>query len=187
MSIPVSVLFARRDSIYKQLPSVDVWDEDRDARNWPGGTPVVAHPPCAGYCRLRAFANEDAERDSHAIWAVEQVRKFGGVLEHPYLSTLWKLDDLKLPVPGEFDQWDGYTVAMPQFWFGFPAMKATWFYIVGCRPSNLPPVPLRLGKPEVIVSTTASGNSREMKKSERTVTVRPLAEWLVDVARRTAA
>ncbi len=33
----VAVLFARQDSVYKQLPGTDVWDIDRDARKWPGG------------------------------------------------------------------------------------------------------------------------------------------------------
>jgi hypothetical protein len=43
---PVAVLFARSDSIYKEFQGVDVWDKERDARNWPGGCPVIAHPPC---------------------------------------------------------------------------------------------------------------------------------------------
>ena len=42
----VAVLFARADSIYKTLPGCDVYDIKRDARTWPGGCPVVAHPPC---------------------------------------------------------------------------------------------------------------------------------------------
>lgn len=42
----VAVLFARQDSHYKSIAGVDVWDIDRDARKWPGGMPVVAHPPC---------------------------------------------------------------------------------------------------------------------------------------------
>ena len=35
----VAVLFARADSVYKTLPGVDVWDEARDARQWPGSGP----------------------------------------------------------------------------------------------------------------------------------------------------
>lgn len=53
----VAVLFARADSIYKGLPGVDVYDADRDARTFPGGCPVVAHPPCRAWAvsgRLRS-------------------------------------------------------------------------------------------------------------------------------------
>jgi len=52
----VAVLFARKDSIYKQMPDVDVYDIDRDARTWPGGCAVVAHPPCRGWGGLSHMA-----------------------------------------------------------------------------------------------------------------------------------
>ena len=45
----VAILFARSDSYYKTLPECDVWDIERDARKWPGGAPVVAHPPCRAW------------------------------------------------------------------------------------------------------------------------------------------
>lgn len=45
MTRTVATLFVRSDSIYKSLPGVDAWDISRDARKWPGGCPVVAHPP----------------------------------------------------------------------------------------------------------------------------------------------
>lgn len=51
----IAVLFARQDSIYKTLPGCDVWDIERDARKWPGGCPVVAHPPCRAWGRLRLY------------------------------------------------------------------------------------------------------------------------------------
>ncbi len=52
----VAVLYARADSNYRALDRCDVWDAERDARRWPGGVPVVAHPPCRAWGRLRAFA-----------------------------------------------------------------------------------------------------------------------------------
>lgn len=42
----VAALFVRADGNYKAMPGVDAWDMERDARLWPGGCPVVAHPPC---------------------------------------------------------------------------------------------------------------------------------------------
>ena len=70
----VAVLFARADSNYKQLPECDVWDAERDARKWPGGCPVVAHPPCRAWGRLRHFAKprddeKDLARDHIATWS----------------------------------------------------------------------------------------------------------------------
>ena len=97
----VAVLFARADSCYKALPGCDVWDAERDARRWPGGCPVVAHPPCRAWGRLRHFAKPRPDEKALALWAVEQVRKFGGVLEHPASSTLWPAAGL--PAPGARD------------------------------------------------------------------------------------
>jgi len=48
--------FARPDSIYKSLPGCDVFDLARDARTYNGSYPVIAHPPCRAWGRLRSFA-----------------------------------------------------------------------------------------------------------------------------------
>ena len=149
----ITVLFARADSVYKSMSGCDVYDAARDARTWLGGTPVIAHPPCRAWCRLRYFAkNVPPDEKALAIFAVEQVRKFGGVLEHPYGSTLW--DAANLPRPGERDSWGGWTLSMPQFWFGHRAEKATFFYIVGCEPSAVPEIPFKLGEPTHVVKTS---------------------------------
>lgn len=58
--IEVSVLFARADSVYKDL-CFDVWDADRDARGYAGPWPVIAHPPCRGWGSLRHFAKPRAD------------------------------------------------------------------------------------------------------------------------------
>ena len=179
----VSVLFARADSIYKTLPGCDVWDVERDARKWPGGTPIVAHPPCRAWGRLRHFAHPVAGELELAIWGVEQVRKWGGVLEHPKGSRLWVS---RLPSPGEYDEFGGWTLPILQFWFGHRCEKATWLYIVGLKPSDLPPLPLILGEPTHVIQSMKRSNCRpHVPKAEREHTPRQLAEWLVELARNT--
>ena len=120
----VAILFARVDSVYKSIPGCDVWDAERDARKWPGGSPVVAHPPCRLWGRLRHFANVVPGEKELATWAVEKVREYGGVLEHPHGSLLWRV--MNLPRLGARDEWGGWTAALPQFWLGHKAEKASW-------------------------------------------------------------
>lgn len=133
----VAVLFARADSIYKTIPGTDVWDIERNARLWPGGAPVVAHPPCRAWGRLRQFAKPRKGERQLAIWSVRQVRQFGGVLEHPVGSLLWK--KAGLPPPGQTDHYGGWTLPIHQNWWGHRAEKATLLYIVGCPPGETPP------------------------------------------------
>jgi hypothetical protein len=128
----VAVLFARADSTYKTLPGTDVWDIERDAKLWPGGAPVVAHPPCRAWGRLRKFAKPRKGERQLAIWSVRQVRRFGGVLEHPVGSLLW--EKAGLPAPGQIDAHGGWTLPIHQNWWGHRAEKATLLYIVGCGP-----------------------------------------------------
>lgn len=42
----VAALFVDAAGSYADLAGVDLWDEARDARLYPGTAPVVAHPPC---------------------------------------------------------------------------------------------------------------------------------------------
>ncbi|WP_186260429.1 hypothetical protein [Burkholderia gladioli] len=185
----VAVLFARQDSIYKKLPGCDVWDIERDARRYGGTSPVVAHPPCRAWGRLRHFAKPRPDEKALALFAVERVRQLGGVLEHPAHSLLWAAAGL--PAPGQRDEFGGYTLPVHQHWWGHRAEKATWLYIVGCEPADLPEIPLVLGKAQFVVGTsgrrrdgTRSGLKREIKKSEREATPIDFARWLVAVAKK---
>ena len=180
----VSVLFARADSVYKTLPGVDVWDQTRDARNWPGGCPVVAHPPCRQWGRLRQFAHGTPEEKALGPWAVDRVREVGGVLEHPAESTLWL--HCGLPRPGEFaDRFGGWSINVEQFHWGHRAEKATWLYIVGLDSGDLPATPSRTGRPTHCVRPTKKyPRLPSITKPEREHTPVDLAKWLVDLARR---
>lgn len=184
----VAVLFARADSVYKTMPGTDVYDEARDARKWPGGAPIVAHPPCRLWAKLRQFAKAAdpvAERQL-AIDAVARIRTFGGVLEHPAESTLWA--HCGLPQPGRApDRFGGWTAEIRQCDWGHKAEKRTWLYVVGCHPDDLPAMPPR-SEPTGVIKPQR-GVPRTLKivtKAEREHTPRALAEWLIELARRTS-
>ena len=187
---PVAVLFCRPDSIYKTLPGCDVWDAQRDARNWQGGCPVVMHPPCRLWGRLRHLSSAPDSERSLALWSVCIVRIWGGVIEHPADSTLWPV--AQLPAPGNRDAWGGWTLAAPQQWWGHNAEKRTRFYVVGCEPKNIPQVPLTIGDAARVVSNGGTnhilrgepGWRPEITRKERDATPPQLASWLVELARR---
>jgi hypothetical protein len=170
------VLFARRDSFYKTLEGCDVFDADRDARRFVGNIPVVAHPPCRGWGRLKGFAKPAPGEVELAPWAVDVVRRNGGVLEHPAGSSLWRAKDMPRPTDGT-DEFGGLTVYVDQSNFGHRAQKATWLYIVGCPIGGLPRPEIELGFPDRLVE--------QLGRSAREHTPERLARWLVAVARST--
>lgn len=196
----VAVLFARCDSIYKTFPECDVWDIERDARRWPGGAPVVAHPPCRAWGKLHYFAKPRPDEKELALFAVDQVRRWGGVLEHPKDSKLWAAAGL--PVPSQshersIDAWGGWTLPITQHWFGHRAEKKTWLYIVGCDRLNVPDMPMVLGDASHVITQgrTRRKDGTRLKKgqpgwrpdvtpAEREHTPPMLAAWLVELAKR---
>lgn len=175
----VSVLYARSDSHYKEYPWADVWDAERDARRFGGGLPVVAHPPCRAWGRLRKFAKPRPGEKALALHAVEQVRKYGGVLEHPAWSTLW--DEAGLPYPGNpVDAWGGYCVEVDQVHWGHVARKRTWIYVVGAY--TLPKLPAQPREAtKAIRPNTGSGEVCATKR-EREETPPAFARWLLALA-----
>lgn len=179
----VAVLFARADSVYKTLPDTDVYDIERDARTWPGGCQVVSHPPCRAWGRLRTFAKPRKGERLLATWSVRKVREYGGVLEHPVGSLLWK--KAGLPAPGRRDKYGGWTLPIHQQAFGHRAEKATLLYIVGCDPCNIPMMPFVIGEATHVVQSRKRFDHRpHISKAEREHTPIDLAIWLVELARR---
>lgn len=179
----VSALFVRADSIYKKM-GIDAWDKQRNALLWPGGNAIVAHPPCAQWGRLKGIAHNKPEEKAMAIWAVEQIRRWGGVLEHPRDSSLWSC--MKLPFPQDgHDEFGGHTLCINQFWFGHPAVKKTFLYIVGIPKTDLPPVPIRFDMVEhriCGVKVKHTPRKKEVSKKWREATPEKLAQWMVNVA-----
>ncbi len=113
------------------LGAAACWDEVRDARRYAGPHPVVAHPDCGPWGHLRYFYQGNGHDCGPR--AVEQVRHFGGVLEHPSHSLLWRTCGLPRPGAGR-DAWGGFSVAVNQVDWGHVARKPTWIYCVGVDP-----------------------------------------------------
>jgi hypothetical protein len=186
----IAALYVRADSIYKQMPGVDAWDAERDAQRWPEGCPVIAHPPCAQWGQLAFLANDKPEEKRLAMLAVGQVRRNGGVLEHPKRSALWEA--MNLPAPGDApDSYGGWTLGVSQFWWGHRADKQTLLYIVGCAPADVPDIPYVMGDAPCVVEVackqkdgTRSKRRPAITKAEREHTPPQFAQWLVDLAKR---
>lgn len=88
-----------------------------------------------------------------------------------------------MPRPGGRDEFGGWTLPINQHWFGHRAEKATWLYIVGIEPSEIPAIPMRLDKPTHCIRPTKSyPRLPSVTKAEREHTPPALAEWLVNVA-----
>lgn len=139
----VAVLFADPRGTYADVPFVDLWDEARDARNYAGPLPVVAHPPCARWCQLASLVQhvhgyKIGDDGGTFAAALESVRRCGGVLEHPAHTRAWKR--YGLPIPASTHGWTqtfddpGWSCYIEQEQYGHPARKPTWLYYVGTEP-----------------------------------------------------
>lgn len=198
----VAALYIDPRGPYPKIPGVDCWDESRDARKYAGPYPVVAHPPCGPWGRLRHLYR-GTEHDC-AVRVVEQVRAFGGVLEHPAGSKLWggsrcgKSPDAPkpyLPMPPDSpDEFGGYTILIDQCEWGHVARKRTWLYLVGVPRSALEPPPFPGRKPTHRIGSTTVGrldgsryrpasNLKSASSEQRRRTPPLFAEYLVRLAR----
>lgn len=186
----ITVLFCRSDSIYKKL-GCDVYDLDRNAKTYAGLNAVIAHPPCRSWGDLYKLAKPLPGEKELAPWAIEVLRRNGGVLEHPKKSKLWA--HVGCSEPGHIDEFGGFLLPINQFCFGHRAEKKTYLYIVGLRPAELPALPIRLGEASHVVTQPGRrkksprkkkgdiGWRPEISKAEREHTPAELAKWLIEV------
>jgi hypothetical protein len=136
----IAALFVETDGIYFDLPNVDPWDVRRDARAYPGPYPVIAHPDCKRWGRYWHGAPNKPHQyklgDDGGCFAaaLDAVRRWGGVLEHPAHSRAWEHFGLrKPPHVGGWVTADsvGFTCHVEQGHYGHISRKATWLYASG--------------------------------------------------------
>ena len=193
MMTTVAALYVEPDGPYADLDGVDVWDEARDARSYSGPHPVVAHPPCARWSVLAGLVESRGgakRREDHGCFkaALDSVRMFGGVLEHPASSEAWKWYGLLAPpVSGGWinaDWLDGWTCCVAQRNYGHRATKRTWLYSVGVV---LPSLIWGDGPEAEARVSEANGKTRRgverMGHAERRMTPEPFRDLLLSMAR----
>ena len=138
----IAALYVETGGCYFGLPDVDPWDEARDARQYAGPHPVVAHPPCQRWGKfwagqplwIKRTGQRKVKGDDGGCFAkaLGAVRWYGGVLEHPLDSHAYEHFDIeKPPRTGGWiraDDWGGWTCCVEQGRYGHYARKPTWLY-----------------------------------------------------------
>ncbi|MFN2626623.1 MAG: hypothetical protein ABR520_11140 [Mycobacteriales bacterium] len=192
----VAALYVEAGGPYFRMRGVDPWDVERDARTYAGPLPIVAHPPCGPWGCL-AHLYQGAEHDC-APAAIAAAREWGGVVEHPERSRLWRA--LDLPEPDEpADLFGGFTVAVEQCAWGHLARKRSWLYVVGVPRSVVLSGVRTGGTPTHWISGFRSSTSRNPKHYQQNGSAVPpgikvcsaqqrrrtppaFAAWLVELA-----
>ncbi len=114
----VACLWVAEQSVYHTLPGCDCWPESRDAMTFEGPGPIIAHPHCGPWGKYRSKCFHDP---AHGIRAMELVHRFGGVVEQPVGSRLFR----------EHGEWWGHEAEqVDQVDYGHLAQKATLLYWV---------------------------------------------------------
>lgn len=190
MTPTVAALYVQPEGAYYGLEGVDPWDEARDARAYAGPWPVVAHPPCASWCRLawlrRAIYGLPIGEDGGCFAAaLDAVRRWGGVLEHPAWSLAWARYDLPRPPHGAWQRTmcGGWVAQVAQRAYGHGARKLTWLYAYGVVP---PPLDARMPAPTHVISDLSNrGRSRlaRMRRDQSSATPPAFRDLLLGIAR----
>jgi hypothetical protein len=189
----IAALFIQRGGVYSNLHGVDAWDESRDARKYAGPYPVIAHPPCSRWCQL---AHINQKRYGHVVGsdggcfahALDCVRRFGGVLEHPAFSYAWHAFHLQRPRRGswQYTAEGAWVTEVSQGRYGHRARKRTWLYYVGAFPPALDWTEVT---PSAQISWCKNhGNSPlpRLSKKEAAATPVPFRNLLIGLASNTA-
>lgn len=193
----IAALFVAKNGCYFGLDGVDPWDEARDARGYAGPWPVVAHPPCnrwinlgrLNYARYGGEHNRPGNDGGCFAAALNAVRTYGGVLEHPAYSEAWDAFDLRRPDPdgGWLIDSDGAWVChVEQGHYGHRARKATWLYAVGTDCPALhwgPSVARAWCTPGASAKASRGKAHAPMNKKERQATPTPFRDLLISIAR----
>jgi hypothetical protein len=140
----VSALFVQSEGCYSGLDFIDPWPELRDAKNYKGDLPVIAHPPCqlwgalasVNYSRWGGEHNKPKNDKGCFKSALKSVNRCGGVLEHPAKTRAFAEYGIEKPTGAGWKHLtsDAWVCEVWQSAYGHRANKATWLYYKGINP-----------------------------------------------------
>lgn len=196
----IAALFVIKGGPY-DIPGIDLWDIERDARKYAGPYSVIAHPPCERWgrywfggpsARVRRELGDDNGCFESAIGSVET---YGGVLEHPEASHAFTRFGLIRPPKsgGWIRSREGWVCCVEQGHYGHLARKATWLYFVG--PEKPPELKwgtsgqrLRMDygyhSKEERARAVKTGRCQRLSKRQRTITPEPFRDLLISLVKK---
>lgn len=203
----IAALYVAKNGSYINVPGVDPWPKERDARLYCGPYPVVTHPPCQRWGKFWAgqplFIKQTGIRkikgddDGCFRYALAAVRRWNGVLEHPCDSHAWEHFRInKPPRKGGWvkaDDMGGWTCCVEQGRYGHYARKLTWLYVFGCETPELdwgvseprldPAIVERMGLKRAQRLGEVGGRGGGKDSAPRIGTPHPFRELLLSIAR----
>lgn len=188
----IAALFVEVGGPYWLMGSrIDFWDINRDARLYRGPWPVIAHPPCERWGKYwfgspigktrKVLGDDDGCFES----ALNNVRRWGGAIEHPFASHAWKAFDLPKPsrsggwIEGNHYEW---SCCVDQGHYGHLIPKPTWLFAKSItKPIDLiwGPSVCSINDPRV---KTKCGSLALLSRRNRRVTPESFAKLLIEIA-----
>lgn len=175
----IPVYFVCSDSNYFDM-NCNCFDIKRNALSTTDKTPGVYHPPCRSWGKLRKFSNFVPGEHYLAIWSFLRVIKYGGVLEHPNGSYLFKkyiIPFCKNDSSGMFN-----VLSVDQHWFGSSFKKTTLLFVSHLPYKLIPSHPLSFSAITSTVSRSKQHNRLpEASKIERYKTTYEFNKYLLNI------
>lgn len=189
----VAALYIDRRGPYPSMPDVDCWDAERDARNYRGPHPIVAHPPCGPWGQLAHLCTR--QDPALAPLAVAQLIRWGGVLEHPANSKVFR--HLGMPLPGDEPRTINgrvvWSMKVDQCLFGHVCRKPTVLLFADVPPDSIGELPADREPTHVVSNFHASPEAKADLRArglkvagaaQKRRTPPAFADFLVRAARR---
>ncbi len=199
----IAALFVSSKGPYWNRPEIDPWDEIRDARRYRGHYPVIAHPPCERWGRywsggpsakVKRLKGDDGGCFGSAL---ESVRHWKGIIEHPEASHAFK--EFDLPIPSWHGGWTnpdsfgGRSCCVAQGHYGHRARKMTWLYGILDKYPELTWGPSKNGvrldvwyhSKEERARAIKTGVCQRLSKYQRIHTPEPFVELLIKLVKGT--